>query len=78
MDENKQTENGVRRQFKMQLDDSFLNELESASKRFARRSTQAAAEEILTLYFSHWKAAGEVALAAPDIAHENIEEARVS
>jgi hypothetical protein len=65
MDENKQHDNHVRRQFKMQLDDSFLSDLEAASKRFARRSTQAAAEEILTLYFAHWRQAAEAALKVP-------------
>jgi hypothetical protein len=70
METNKQTENGARRQFKMQLDDSFLSKLENAARRFKRRTTQAAAEEILTMYFDHWYEAGEMALAAPVMPQE--------
>ena len=69
--------NGTRRQFKMQLDDSFLGKLEDAARRFRRRTTQAAAEEILTMYFDHWYEAGEMALAAPVIPQEVSEEAAV-
>lgn len=68
MENNKQAETGGRTQFKMQLDDAFLSELASCAKRFARRTTQAAAEEILTLYFPHWKEAAERSLDAPKIA----------
>jgi len=75
MDTNKQIESATRRQFKMQLDDSFLEKLENAARRFRRRTTQAAAEEILTMYFDHWREAGEIALAAPVIPQESLEEA---
>jgi hypothetical protein len=75
MENNKQTETETRRQFKLQLDDTFLTELTTCSKRYARRSPQAAAEEILTLYFPHWKEAAERALDAPKIAQEQLEEA---
>lgn len=52
----------------MQLDDSFLTSLENAAERFKRRTTQAAAEEILTLYFPHWEEAAKKALDAPKLA----------
>ncbi len=78
MDNNKPSENGTRRQFKMQLDDTFLTELESCSKRFARRSPQATAEEILTLYFPHWKEAAERSLDAPKIVLASMDEVAAS
>ena len=77
MDADKQTETAARRQFKMQLDDEFLTELENSAKRFARRSTQAAAEEILTLYFPHWKQAAEMALTVPQHIQPEATEAAV-
>jgi hypothetical protein len=62
----------------MQLDDEFLTALESCSNRFGRRSTQAAAEEILTLYFPHWKRAGEIALDVPHDVNGPVEEVAIS